>query len=122
MEDHRARGNRSAARNIVNERLEDIGWALLFVMSGAILLVPGIPNPWGVWLLGAGLILLGLNTLRYASGIRPNLFTTGLGTIALVSGAGEFLGVDLPILALGLLLVGVIILLKPLTKKSALGS
>lgn len=109
-------------KGLATGRLEDVGWALLFVMSGAILLVPGIPNPWGVWLLGTGLILLGVNGVRYARGIRPNLFSAGVGVIALVSGAGEFLNVDLPILALGLLLVGALILLKPLTRGRPVGS
>lgn len=119
MEESGARGNRSAVKDVVNERMEDIGWALLFVMSGAILLVPGIPNPWGFWLLGTGLILLGLNAVRYARGIQLNIFTAGLGVIALVSGAAVFLGMDLDLLALGLLLVGVILLLKPLANKRA---
>lgn len=114
MEDSRV-GRRGV---VVNEHLDEFGWGLLFLMSGAILLVPGIPNPWGVWLVGAGVILLGLNSVRYARGMRPNLFTTGLGVIGIVAGTGELLSLDLPILALGLVLCGVLVLLKPFRRRS----
>lgn len=117
MDGYRLRGNASKEKDIVNERMEDVAWALLFLMSGAILLVPGIPNPWGAWLVGTGLVLVGLNAVRYARGTRLNLFTTGLGIAAIVAGAGQFLGLDLSILALGLLVVGVLILVKPLTRR-----
>ncbi len=95
--------------------LDNIAWGLLFLMSGVILLVPGIPNPWGVWLAGAGIILLGLNVARYALGMRPKIFWVGVGVIGLVAGVGQFLNLDVPILALGLLLCGVLVLVKPLT-------
>ena len=109
--------NRMMKKNAARRYLDDIGWGLLFLMSGIILLVPGFPSPWGVWLVGVGVLLVGLNTARYALSVRPSIFMTGVGVVAMVAGVGEFLKLDLPILALGLLLVGVLILLKPLRNR-----
>jgi hypothetical protein len=98
----------------LNRRLEDIGWGLLLIMTGGVLLVPGELLPRGTWLIGAGVILLVLNLVRYLNGIRMKGFTTILGLIALAAGLGEFYGVQLPLLAIFLILVGASIILKPL--------
>jgi hypothetical protein len=48
-----------------------------------------------------------------------NAFTTGLGVIALAAGVGEFLRLDVPFLALVLVLVETISLHKTVTKQKA---
>lgn len=119
MEDVVVRDNTRTDKDMVGERIEHLGWAVFFLMSGAILLVPDLPNPWGAWLIGTGLILVGANLTQYVMGLRASVFITGAGVIAILAGVAEYMRVDLPILALGLLLVGAVILLKPVMKRSS---
>ena len=97
----------------LNKRLEGIGWGLFLIMIGGILLVPNEQVPEGTWLIGAGLIMLGLNLARYLNGIRMSGFTIVLGILALASGLSDFAGVDLPLFPILLILIGASILLKP---------
>lgn len=119
MADIGARGNGASGRRRQAERLDDVGWALLFLMSGAILAIPGIPNPWAAWFIGVGAVLLGLNLARYALGMRVSVLVSGCGVIAVAAGVGAYVGIDVPILALVLILIGIVILGQPLVKRNA---
>ena len=119
MADVGARGNAVSDRRQMGERLDEVGWALLFLMSGAILALPGIPHPWAAWFIGVGAILVGLNLVRYATGLRVHIVTTGCGAIAMAAGVGAYFGIDIPILALILVLIGAVILVGPLVKSNA---
>jgi cytosine/uracil/thiamine/allantoin permease len=96
----------------LNRRLETIGWGLFLIMLGGFALVPGVPS--GTWLIGAGLIMLGLNAIRVVLGIRVSAFTLILGTIALLSGLGSVLGVDIPVGPLLIILIGLAIIVRAL--------
>lgn len=119
MDDIGARGNATNDRKRLSGRLDDVGWALLFLMSGAVLAIPGIPHPWAAWFIGVGAILIAINLARYASGLRVNVLITGCGAIATAAGVGAYVGIELPVLALVLLLIGVVILAEPLVKRNA---
>lgn len=119
MENVVARRNAKLEKSNVGERIEHLAWALFFLMSGGILLVPGFPNPWGAWLIGTGAILVGSNLSLYALRAHASVFVTGCGVIAIVAGVAEYASLDLPILAMGLLLVGVVILLAPVIRRNA---
>ena len=80
------------AKQDLNKRLETISWGLFLIMLGGFALVKGVHE--GTWLIGAGVIMLGLNAVRLAVGIRISWFTIVLGTIALLSGIGSVYGVD----------------------------
>ena len=95
------------------KRLDEWGWALFLIMTGAIWLVPEQRVPNGVWLIGTGVLLLALNIARYFMGLRIGGFTSVLGVLALAGGVGEFFGMELPLFALALLVLGVSILVKP---------
>ena len=73
-----------ARKQDLNHRLETIGWGLFLIMLGGFALAKEVPE--GTWLIGAGLIMLGLNAVRLLLGIRASWFTLILGTIALLSG------------------------------------
>lgn len=103
----------------LNKRLETIGWALFLIMIGGLGLVPTAQIPGGTWLIGVGLIMLGLNAARLINGIAMSGFTIFLGILALLSGLGDFLGVKLPLFPILLILIGANILLKPLLEKKA---
>ena len=97
-------------RPALDRRLEGIGWALFLIMIGGIGLIPNVPQ--GAWLVGTGLIMLGLNLARYLNGIRISNFTVVLGILALLLGIGGMTGIDLPFFPILLILIGADILVK----------
>ena len=97
----------------LNKRLEAISWGLFLIMIGGISFIPNDRVPEGLWSIGVGVILLGLNVARYFNHIRVRGFTTILGIFALLSGVGDFLGLDLPIFAILLIILGLGLVLKP---------
>jgi hypothetical protein len=88
------------------ERLDDIGWGLFLLLTGIIWLFPEAQVPPGTWLIGTGLLLLGLNALRLIIKAPVSRFTLLLGGLALVAGFSAFWGVQLPLAAICLILVG----------------
>src|SRR3990172_2086286 len=108
-------GNAEQTRKAaLNKRLETIGWALFLIMIGGIGLVPKEQVNEGVWLVGVGLIMLGLNVARYMNGIKTSSGTIVLGALALISGIGNLLGLDLPVFAILIILIGANLLLRQL--------
>ena len=104
----------NATKAVLNERLEGIGWAVLLITSGIIWLLPESQVPPGSWLVAAGVILLGLNAVRAAYGIRLNGFSLGVGILALLAGLGDFYNFKLPLVPIVLILIGVFLLLNAL--------
>ncbi len=101
-----------ARKQDLNKRLETVGWGLFLIMLGGFALVRTVPE--GTWLIGAGLIMLGLNVVRLLLGIRASWFTLILGTVALLSGIGSVYGVDIPVGALLIILIGLAIIVRAL--------
>lgn len=112
-------GKEETRKSGLNKRLEEIGWALFLVMIGCLLIVPSEQVPGGTWLIGTGLIMIGLNFVRYFNQIRMNIFTLALGVLALGAGLADFFGVELPLFAIFLILIGVSIILKPLIERKS---
>lgn len=94
----------------LNKRLETVSWGLFLIMLGGLFLLPGVPQ--GTWLIGAGVIMLGLNAVRLVLGIRASWFTLILGTIALLAGIGSVLGIDLPVGPILIILIGLAIIVR----------
>lgn len=117
MEDHRTLSDRDLQKSALNKRIEDIGWGLLAIAIGGILLVPDKLVPPGAWPIGFGLIILGLNGVRYLNRIKISSFNLALGVFALAAGLGDFFSVKLPLIAIFLILIGISIILKPLVEK-----
>lgn len=102
-------------KRALDQRLDAAGWGLFLIMIGGLWLVPeewGIPE--GAWLVGAGLIILGLLAVRYLNGIKVSGFWVFLGALALGSGLAAIYGLDLPVFPILLIIAGAAILLKPL--------
>jgi hypothetical protein len=102
-----------AEKAVLNKRLEGVGWGLFLIMLGGFALVPNDMVPKGLWSIGVGVIMLGLNVARYSLHIKMSGFTTFLGVIALISGGLELLGrnnLGGPIL---LITLGLYLLVKP---------
>ncbi len=101
----------------LSKRLEAIAWGLFLIMIGGLWFLPDETVPEGTWLLGVGLIMLGLNGVRYLYGIKMSGFTIFLGIIALVIGIGALFGVDLPIFPILIIIWGLSVVLEPFLKK-----
>lgn len=88
----------------LESRIDAIGWGAFFVMSGAMLLVPSLPD--GSWVTGVGIILLGSSAVRYALGLPVSTFAAICGIVAMAAGAGAMAGIAVPWFALLLVLCG----------------
>ena len=97
----------------LNKRLESIGWGLFLIMLGGFALVPSATLPKGLWSIGIGVIMLGLNVTRYFYKIKMSGFTTVLGIIAIISGVLELMGLNDLGGAIFLIVLGSYLLIKP---------
>ncbi len=97
----------------LNKRLESIGWGLFLIMLGGFALVPSATLPKGLWSIGVGVIMLGLNVTRYFYKIKMSGFTTVLGIIAIISGVLELMGQNDLGGAIFLIVLGAYLLVKP---------
>ena len=68
----------------VDHRLQMAAWGIIIILLGGLRLVPG--DQTSLFVLGIGIILLGLNLLRYVNKIPMNGFSTALGTVSLILG------------------------------------
>jgi hypothetical protein len=88
----------------LNSQFQAIAWALFLIMTGSLWLLPQTLLPGGLWFLGVGLILLGLNIARIMNDLETSGLTVILGLLAISIGMGKLL--ELSISAFPLLLIG----------------
>jgi len=96
------------------KRLDDIGWGLFLLLTGLLWLFPETRVPPGTWLIGTGLLLLGLNALRIIMKAPVSRFTVLLGGLALLAGFSALWDVQLPLAAICLILLGLGVLARHL--------
>jgi len=101
------------ARAALNKRLESIAWGFFLIMLGGFALIPDSTIPKGVWSIGVGLIMLGLNAARYFYKLRMSGFTTILGILSLLGGIAELVGITSLNAALLLIVLGAYLIIKP---------
>jgi hypothetical protein len=89
-----------------SNRLDEIALALILIMTGALWLAPKAMFPEGSWLVGAGLIVLGLNAARRIRGLKASGFGIVVGLIALAAGIGRIIGQELPLVPILLIILG----------------
>jgi hypothetical protein len=104
---------------VTNERDERIAWGLFFVMLGVTQLVPAAPS--GSWLVGAGVILLGLCAARLRRRVPIEWFTLGLGLLVMIEGVAEWSGRDVPVLPIVMIVVGMRLLVNARRLRSERG-
>ena len=114
---NQAQGNPDVQKKALDKRLDAIGWGLFLIMIGGLWLAPEGAVPEGAWLIGVGVIILGLMAIRYLYGIKVNAFWFVLGIIALAFGISSVFGLNIPVLPILLIIIGANIILKPLLKK-----
>ncbi len=108
------------AKVALNKRLETIAWGCFLIMLGGFALVPHTVIAKGVWSIGIGIIMLGLNAARYYYKIRMSGFTTVLGILALLGGIAELFGITSLEGALLLIILGAYLIVKPWLEKNRL--
>jgi hypothetical protein len=98
-------------RRELDHEIARIGWALLFMMTGGLLLLPGVPQ--GTWLIGIGVILVGAQLLRFLNHIPMSTFSLILGAAALLLGVAAFAGyvTSVELFPIVLILIGLTIVL-----------
>jgi hypothetical protein len=99
----------------LESRIDTAGWGLFFVMSGAMLLVPGLPE--GSWLTGVGILLIGLLAVRARIGLPVSTFSGIMAVVLVATGLGEAAGVAVPWFALMLVLCGVALVIGELVRR-----
>ena len=86
-------------------------------MIGGLWLAPEELVPEGTWLIGTGIIILGMMAIRYVNDIKVNVFWLVVGVVALGFGVSEVFGLDVPVFPILLIIIGVSIIMKPLMRK-----
>jgi predicted membrane protein len=120
--EYKGSGDESTRKVALSKRLEDFGWAVLLIVIGTIWLMPANLMPKGSWLIAAGIIMLGLNAIRYFNGIKMVGFSLVAGILALLAGFGEYFGLTLPLFAIALIVIGLVMLIKPFLEKNSIST
>jgi hypothetical protein len=113
----RARADPDARNAALDRRLEDVGWGTVLIMVGAIWLIPDAQVPQALWLVATGLVLVALNVVRYLHALRVRFFGAVLGVVLVATGVGRLIGTELPLVAVGLIVIGAGIILRPLLER-----
>ncbi len=103
----------NTSKTVLNKRLETAAWGLFLIMLGGFMYVPETTLKKGVWSIGVGLIMLGLNAVRYYYKIRMSGFTTVLGIVSVIAGVLQVLGIMAFEGAFLLIILGAYLILKP---------
>jgi len=104
-----------------NFDLDAIAWGAFFILWGITGIFKSLPD--GIGTIGIGLILIGLNAIRFWKGRPTSSFTITFGVFALLLGGLELartllhLSFELPIFAILLIALGIIVLVRELMKK-----
>jgi len=101
----------------LGERIEYAGWALFLIMLGVLWMLPEEAMVEGGWLIGSGLIILGVQIIRGLRGLRFSGSTMILGVLALGLGFGDMFSFDLPVFPALLVLVGLYMIFEIIAKR-----
>jgi len=107
-------------KSALNKRLETMAWGLFLIMLGGFAFVPDDAIPGGVWSIGVGVIMLGLNLARYLNKIKMSGFTTFLGIISVVGGLLEVFTKKNLEGAILLIILGAYVIAKPWLERQQL--
>lgn len=109
--------DKDTQKNTLDKRLDSIGWGIFLIMIGGLWLAPEGLFPEGTWLIGTGIIILGLQAVRYLYGIKASRFWIVLGIIAFAFGISDVYAFDIPVFPILIILFGLSIILKPIFGK-----
>jgi len=97
------------------KRLEAGTWGVFFVWIGVCLLAP---LPWGLWLLGVGVILLGAQLVRKLLDLHIEVFWLVAGSLFLLGGISEVapFGIDVKLIPLVCIAAGIVLFVRALRR------
>ena len=98
---------RLGANSTFARSIDSVGWALFFVWAGTALLA-GIGWTW--WLIGAAIIILGVQAALFLKGDRLDIFMLALGAVLLVGSIADMLGSAWSFIPAFLIVIGVLML------------
>ncbi len=112
----------NAARTELSHRVDTIGWGLLFVATGAVSLMPSMPD--GAWLIVAGLAMLGASAVRAWLHLPLWGLTIVIGIVALAAGIFTVAGLTTAVGPLVLIVLGLTLILGALyrTQRGSAGA
>ena len=90
----------------LEERLDSVGWGLLFLLFGALALPNGAAEYASAAAVGAA--MLGLNVLRIVLDVPVRWFSIILGTVMAVAGSGALAGVKMDVFVLFFVFAGAV--------------
>ena len=96
--------NEATTRAAISDRVDTIGWGLLFVAIGAVSLMPAMPD--GAWLIAAAIVLLGASAVRAWMGLGAYGTTIVVGVVALSAGIFTVAGLTTEVGPLVLIVLG----------------
>ena len=107
----------------IDDRLQTAAWGIIIILFGGLSLIPG--DQTRLFVLGIGIILLGLNLLRSVNKIPINGFSTALGMVSLILGGiaslrpvlGWKTHLELPFFPILLIVFGFFLLIPPSKRK-----
>lgn len=100
----------------VSENIHNIGWGIFLIFAGIIWLLPAGTLPDGAFYIGIGVLILGLNLIKYLKGFHVSWIMPVLGILILVKGIGEMTELSISILGVLILLMGLGILINSFKK------
>ncbi len=103
-------------RDTKDKQLDAGTWGVFFVWLGISFLAH---VPWGVWLLGVGVIILGAQLARRILGVRLDGFWIVAGAIFVLGGISEIapFGISVAIIPVLCIIAGLGLLAKALTRR-----
>ena len=110
---------RSVSNPQLDRRLNDIGWGLLLMLTGAIWLLPPTAVSPGTWLFGVAVILAGVNVARYRKRLAISGFSVAVAIAAFLAAVSQLWRTDPPLVAIFLLVIGISLVARPRFMKTA---
>ena len=98
----------------LEDRLDSVGWGLLFLLFGALALPNGTAEYASAAATGAA--MLGLNVARFILDVPVRWFSIILGTVMAVAGSGALFGVKMDVFVLFFVLAGVVTIVAAIVK------
>lgn len=92
----------------LNSRINALGWALFFIATGIVWLIPDNLMPGGSWLIIIGGILLTVNLLKTIFVSKSSGFGYFIGILFLIWGIMQIVKNDLPFWPIFLITLGII--------------
>lgn len=103
-----------SAASALGDRVDTVGWGLLFVVVGVVSLIPAMPD--GAWLIGAGLVILLMSGARAWLGLPIRGAAVVVGIVALSAGAFMLVRLDEAIGPFVLVVVGLSVIVGSLVR------